>query len=516
MKSECCEHDGIQLYELVYIMYFILMFGAKAIGLYEGMIFYNVSIVIAMFLFGLKLVMTRHTLLEYAVITVLLGLGLGVYLCSGEKGLLFFITMMLGMKGVNLLRVEKIGASILGISFTVLTFLSVFYLIDGKFTISANRLFFHGVIWRHYLGYPNCNVTHTTFIVLLALIFIIYLSKNDEKWREVLFLLYLINLYVYFYDVSETGLVVSTLLFVLLTVMHGHNKINVLLGIIAQSIFPFFMLCITLFPAILPENIITYADTFLHGRILFLNRRLTQESFTMFGQRIGFTSEMLEMLESNSYAYLLVQLGIVPCIAITVIMTLTAHYLVKDNRLTEVAIFISFCVLGLSDAFMFNLSYKNILFLFSGEYLYKLLERIVVKMHPIWGKEMQIIEFGSKEVTYGDFGIIYFLREVIRNLIISMSSWAELKRVVYLGCMVAIVAIISYKTMNFTDIDLKVKLFAIELLAQRSQDSAPLEEAFDSIRSWEYLRRAVSVGVWSSGILALSISSLKMNIQIKK
>ena len=120
------ENNTIQLSELIYVAYFTVMFGARAIGLYEGMLPYNIMLVIGMMLFLLKIAMTRHTFGEYLLIGVLLFISLIVYYNTGEKGLLLYFTMMLGMKNVSLKRVMKWAAAILSISFTVLVFLSVF------------------------------------------------------------------------------------------------------------------------------------------------------------------------------------------------------------------------------------------------------------------------------------------------------------------------------------------------------------------------------------------------------
>ena len=113
------ESTTIQLSEIIYLAYFTVMFGARAIGLYEGMLPYNIMLVIGMLLFLLKIAMTRHTFAEYLLMGTLLFISLIVYYNTGEKGLLLYFTMMLGMKNVSLKRVMKWAAAILSISFTV-------------------------------------------------------------------------------------------------------------------------------------------------------------------------------------------------------------------------------------------------------------------------------------------------------------------------------------------------------------------------------------------------------------
>ena len=77
--------------EILYLAYFLVMLGAKAIGLYEGQTWYNICLVIGAGLFVLKILLTKHSAFEYVVMALLLSLGLGVYLSSGEKSLLIFL-----------------------------------------------------------------------------------------------------------------------------------------------------------------------------------------------------------------------------------------------------------------------------------------------------------------------------------------------------------------------------------------------------------------------------------------
>ena len=193
----------ITIFEIVYLLYFAVMFGAKAAGLYEGILIYNISIVVGMLLFGLKVLMTEHTLLEYIVIALLIGMCFITYFCSGEKGILYFMTMILGMKGVSTARVEKIGLTILGIFFSVLTFLCAFGVVEDNFVFNLRwRFLFSGGIIRRYLGYPNCNVTHSTFIILMMLIVLArgYRGKKDLLLTTIF--LFVLNVFVYYYDAS--------------------------------------------------------------------------------------------------------------------------------------------------------------------------------------------------------------------------------------------------------------------------------------------------------------------------
>ena len=170
---EAKERKEISVAEAAYLLYFTVMFGARAIGLFEGMLVYNISLVIGMLLFAIKVLLTEHTVLEYLFAGFLLLISVLVYYNTGEKGLLLYFTMMLGMKCVSVRRVFKLGTMILSTAFTALVVLSVTGLKEDIIYFSDRAEF--GRIIRHSLGYPYPNTLFTTYIVLMALIF--YLEK---------------------------------------------------------------------------------------------------------------------------------------------------------------------------------------------------------------------------------------------------------------------------------------------------------------------------------------------------
>ena len=131
-------HRYISLAELLYMCYFTIMLGAKAIGLYEGQTAYNVCLVIGAIFFACKILTTKHNAIELLTIIALLALGIAVYAQSGEKSLLIYFTMMLGMKCVSISRVFKVGGSIWMTSFVLLYVLSVVGVIP-EFSYALNR-----------------------------------------------------------------------------------------------------------------------------------------------------------------------------------------------------------------------------------------------------------------------------------------------------------------------------------------------------------------------------------------
>ena len=87
--------DGqIQAAELIYLIYFNLLLGARAFGLIEGNTIYNVIFIVSMFLFLVKLVLTDYTVLEYILIFIFILTALIVYKNTGEKGLILNFSLI--------------------------------------------------------------------------------------------------------------------------------------------------------------------------------------------------------------------------------------------------------------------------------------------------------------------------------------------------------------------------------------------------------------------------------------
>ena len=163
MEQSSKKSNYIELAELAYLAYFSVMLGAKALGLYEGQFAYNICLVVGAALFGVKILLTNHSVVEYFFMVLLLALGVVVYLNSEEKSLLIFITMMLGMKGVSIKRVFKVGVCIWTAVFVAMYVLSVVGVIpELAYTLDRNGW---PPILRHSLGYPHPNSLHISYVI---------------------------------------------------------------------------------------------------------------------------------------------------------------------------------------------------------------------------------------------------------------------------------------------------------------------------------------------------------------
>lgn len=470
--------------ELCYFIYFLVLFGAKSVGLNEGMLAFNSAIVLGCLLFGFKVFMTEHTVLEYIVIALLLGMSFVVYSRSGEKGLLLCMTMMLGMKQVSLTRIEKWGMTILGICFPVMAAFSILGLIQEKTFYSVTRAV-GGEMLRHSFGYPHCNVTHTIFIILMSLIFLVkgYGGKRDLIIECAV--LYCMSLYVYLYTFSSTGLIASTVLILAVLFFHRNEKVACIDKILILLLYPFGLFAGIVLPMIVSGDLFWTMDKLLHNRMNYPRYWLTHEPVSLFGVHFGKPPKPNYYIDS-SYLYSFLQIGVIPCILLATLMMAMIYGLIKRNLRMELAVVACLLILGLSDPFFYNLSFKNIMFLFVGEMFYEWLDKMTSKLPPIFSRKIRILNIGAKEIDYKKIYLYNYWKKccyVLDNVIFKNGF----QNIVTFLILSGLICVGAYYVMH----------------------PEIISGSIDTVDEWEYVRRALSVGVWGAGISVVIMSGMK-------
>ncbi len=389
-------NNRITASELFYYIYFLILFGARAVGFYDGQTIYNLLLLAGAAMFGIKLISTKHTLAECLAIICFLGAGSLTYICSGEKGLLIYFTMMLGMKGINEKKVMRLGLYILGISYPVLYVLSMTDIITELNHMNKRSGF--GFILRHSLGYPYPNTTHTTLLILIILFFYLYEAKSLGSLIRASLIAMLLNCFIYIYTVSLTGLISISIYLVVNLYLQVRKERSLLENTLIRILFPVTVIFSIAGPLLATGDAFEFMNKLLHKRYEYALYFLTNEKLTPFGSYFGETPTSWYMLD-NSFLYLFLQLGIVPFILVCSIYLLWIKYIVKENKRPELAIMITFCFIGMSDPFLFNLSYKNLTFIFLGSWLYKAISKNADRFPAILNKEIQLIPAGSKKLA---------------------------------------------------------------------------------------------------------------------
>lgn len=126
------------------------------------------------------------------------------------------------------------------------------------------------------------------------------------------------------------------------------------------------------------------------------NNRLLAIRVYFINQGLSFLGENLQIPGyslDNSYAYALIECGIVFFVVIIVAYCFLMNFLIKRNMKKEIAILCAFMWGGLSEPFLFNTSIKNITIFFMGYFLYSpklFLNTIKIPLLKRWNREINI------------------------------------------------------------------------------------------------------------------------------
>lgn len=353
--------------EIIYYLFFAVMLTAKGLGLYDGQWPYTLSLVIGAVLIVCKLTISDMTLMERLWTLLLLFMGATIFACSGEKGALIYIAMIVGMKNVDLKRVFKLG---LAIWILTSVFESMITLTGLSFDIfKVQEKLGLGYIMRWSLGQPHPNVLEISLMMLCA--FILFLGNfKGKELIKVSACMFIIILYGFLYSVSYTGFGLAIIYLLLNIYLSGRDRLNKAEKILANMVFPVSMLFSILGPLYFPEKLWNLCNKILNTRFYLGKNYMENVPFTLFGIRWeGYLSPSVSNLDS-SYVYALMHYGIVFFVIFVAAYIALIAYEVKKNELNKLAITLGLSIAAISEPFFVNSSFKNISMLFLGEFLF--------------------------------------------------------------------------------------------------------------------------------------------------
>lgn len=345
------------------------MLMAKGIGLYEGMKSYNICLIFAFACIFLKLLLEEHTILELVGIIFTVLLGLIIYIVSGDKAPLIYLCMIIGLRGVPIIRVFKLGLPVWFICMLVRAVLA-FSGIEKGFVLAHEKLGL-GPILRWGFGYPHPNVLQISYAVLVA--FVLYLTdKRGKELCNLLFTLFIGNCFIFLFSVSYTGFALTTLLLIIFYYCVARTKFSRLEKIIINSIMPFSVLFSTVGPLLTGEGMIFSHLDRLMNKILnmrFIASRIyLLQGISLFGKDLSGAG--LGFALDCSYVSLLMNDGIILFLIVMALYAGAIFFYLKSDKRKELAIILSFIITGISEPFLFNTSFKNLSFLFLGEFIF--------------------------------------------------------------------------------------------------------------------------------------------------
>lgn len=354
----------IRISELLYLCFFALMLVIKGIGLYDGQAAYKVLLLVSLGLLFFKMCITNHNIREWGIIIFVSILMLLVYLNCKEKGILICTLTILGMKGVSVERVFKVGLWTWGITmwsniiFHLLNIETSGYKVHEKLGL--------GHVFRWDLGFSHPNVLHVSYLVFCG--FLIYNLKEKYQWKWCLGLM-AGNLLIFLYSISYTGIIVVTFYLALSWYINIRKEMSRLEYSLLGLIFPVAVVISLLSPILLPDKIFNILNKIFSNRLVLAEYYLIPENIKLFGNNLeDITTHILTM--DNAYVFSLVIYGIAIFALIIFSHMLLICSCIKQKRKRELALILCIAIAGITEPFLFNTSFKNISLIFLGAMLF--------------------------------------------------------------------------------------------------------------------------------------------------
>lgn len=359
---------GITLGELFYYLYFVILLTAKGIGLIEGQVLFSIAVLLACVCFVLKMVLTKYTVKELAIVTALGLLFLIAFLRSGEKGILFAGMTILGIKNVDIKKIFKLGFGIWCCTFFGIVLIHMSGLSNDL--IFAHKKLGLGYVLRYSLGFPHPNVLQISYVTWMAFFLYLWKPKTKKQWA-VIGLLFLGNCYFFLYSISYTGIILASVYLAGYCYFTNRKSFSKLEKVLIQMVLPACTLFSVLGPILIKGRLFDLFNKILNTRFKLSNYFLTNQPLSLFGDKLVEAPDHYGI--DCSYVNCLLLYGILLfCLIMAGYFFLVRQCLEQEKR-QELSMLAGFFIAGISEPFLFNSSFKNLTLLFLGSYFYDLI-----------------------------------------------------------------------------------------------------------------------------------------------
>ena len=380
--------SNVKLSEILYYVFFLLLFTTRILGLYEGNVVYSSILVISLICFIISYLMTPTTVVAYCFDFILLFLALISWRLSGEKGLLLFFSMMIGVRRISIDRLFKIVLTISGTAYSIMIMLGALGFINEYQNLLSYRVIV-GYINRRTISPLQINIVMEPYLVLMVLALYLIRNKGKKITLIVSGSLFLGVLYLFGYCFAYSSLLISILILTSNYYLKFYNSFSKITDIFSHLIYLFFII-ISIVGSYLEDSVYGSGGT-LQRRFQIGHYYLQYYSPTLFGQRIINPDPKYMAYDIHqSQLHLYLYYGIVLFVVVNLLHHIAIQCFVKWRDATALSTTLSFSALGVVEPLLFNLSFKNIVFVFVGKAYGEMLDRISTK-HRILGRNIQVI-----------------------------------------------------------------------------------------------------------------------------
>lgn len=367
--------SSVRISELLFYIYFLLLFTTRVLGLVEGNIVYSIILVVALMCFAMSYLIVPDSTSIHAADILLLGVAMIAYVMSGEKGMILFFSMMIGARYVSIERLFKIVLLIAGLGYAIMIFLGAFGLIpEAENIILLTPV---GNITRRSICSLNVSVVMMPYLVFMMMV--AYLLKNADRlvMLKASGLMLCGMLYLFSYCFAKTALLAGILFLLLNYCLQYKCRYNMGTKIAIYGIYSICSIIGLAAPALFDATGInsfsdmaerySYLQSWFHrlyiGKYYILNNNVS-----LMGKRLYDPNpdSIVYTLIHQSQLYLLLQYGLVMFLIVNFLHYITLNYYIKKREGTVLAMILIYAFIGMAEPMLFNLSYKNISFLFIG------------------------------------------------------------------------------------------------------------------------------------------------------
>ncbi len=512
--------------ELSNLLFIAVMTLAKGFGLYDGMALYKISLLAGAAFFALKLCLTEQSVYEWIWTLALLGLGVLIYYNSGETGALIYIAVIVGMKGIEIKRILGLSLGIWGVTFVIQILSCLLGVKDDIFMIHEKLGLGHIIRWS--LGAPHPNVLQITAMMVCALL--LYFSRAEgKKLLKIVVCMFLINLYIFMYSVSYTGMITVVVYLFVHTYLCMRPKLS---GIEKAVVYLAFPACATFAifgPLCYPSRFWGICNKIFNTRFFIAMNYMQNDPITLFGGRPGENIATRLQNIDCSYVYVLMHYGVVLLILMIAGYMALVHHCVKNGKNKEIAIIIGMAVAAIAEPFFVNSSFKNITVFLLGAYLFEASGEFLAKTKSeILGRNLCFIPLGKKQISLELSGIQGWIER--GSCILARYK----KRLTIISLLVAIAAGAFYAVIADMPSGYYAKRSSVQMeekewiyldinelpddfdgkILNYADAETPMQYFDGNIISVEYVRGIVSVAVWCGvGCFAVLflVAALKKN-----
>lgn len=375
MNTNSKSYKMVDVLKILFYLYFTLMLLVKGFGLTDGII-YKYVFCIASFFALCKILLEKHSAMEWLFISILLLDALYVWYKTGNQGLFWTAFMCLSVKGISIPKAFFYGGWIWGSCFIIQICTHLFGIANFDYVVHNKWEMGHTIRWA--MGYTHPNVMQISYAVLVMFFF--YSSVRKDNFKKYVVFALLGWIYTFLYSLSLTG---TIMLFVFLFLSGCQNSKHfktcnqkMFMKIVGELTLPVAAIFSIVAPLTLQGK---WFD--LLNKLFQTRPYLSKTIFNMCGVRffgIDYSHLGRNMTLDCSYMNLLIGGGIVGFLCVMALYVVCIHHLLwKVHDLwaqKDLIIILTVAVAAISEPFAFNTSFKNISLFIVGARIYQLFQ----------------------------------------------------------------------------------------------------------------------------------------------